>query len=76
MLKIALRGGPAAAWPGAGGVPDLGQVAELDAGIMPPGLITVVTLIDGDRVEHDQQVPLSAGPVESLQLLYPPGGPG
>ena len=62
MFEIALYGGPAAAGPDAGGVPDLGQVPELDAGIVALGLVPVVTLAGGDRVERGQEILLSAGP--------------
>ncbi len=42
-------------------MPDLRQVLELDPGIMTPGLETMITLVGGDRVERDQEIPLSAG---------------
>ena len=44
-----------------GGVPDLAQVAELDPGIVASGLEAVVAVAGGDRLECDQEIPLSAG---------------
>jgi hypothetical protein len=37
-------------------VPDLGQVSELDPGIMALGFEPMITVPGGDRVEADQQV--------------------
>jgi hypothetical protein len=62
VLKIALGRGTPTARPGAGGVPDLGQVAELDAGVVALGREPVITLTGGDRVQGDQQVRLPGGP--------------
>ena len=56
VLVVTGGGGPSATRPGAGGVSDLGQVAELDPGIMAFGLEPVVTLAGIDRVEADQQI--------------------
>ena len=53
MFEISLSGGPTADRPGASGVPDLGQVAELDPGVVALGLIPVVALLGGDRVQRD-----------------------
>ena len=50
-----------AARPGARGVPDLGQVPEQDPGIVALGLVPVITLAGGDRLEGDEQVPLAGG---------------
>ncbi len=66
VLEVGLGGGPSADRPGAGGVPDLGQVPQLDPGIVAPGLETMVAGISGDRVEGDDQVWLSAGPGAQL----------
>jgi hypothetical protein len=38
---------------------DLGQVPELDARVVAGGLKPVVARLGGDRVEGDDQVPLS-----------------
>ena len=62
VLEVGLAGGPAADRPGAGGVPDLGQVPELDPGIVASGLEPVVAVLGGDRVQGDDQVgPVSGG---------------
>lgn len=45
-----------------GGMPDLAQVAELDPGIVAPGLEAVVAGLGGDRVEPDGQVRLAGDP--------------
>jgi hypothetical protein len=44
-------------------VPDLAQVPELDAGIMALGLVAVVAVAGGDRLEGDDQVLPSGGEV-------------
>ena len=59
VLEVALRRWAPAAWSGARGVPDLGQVPEQDPGIVTLGLMPVVTVPGGDRLEGDEQVPLS-----------------
>src|SRR5689334_13412456 len=56
VLDVALGGGPPADGAGAGRVPDLGQVPELDPGIMPAGFEPVLTRVGGDRVDGDDQV--------------------
>ena len=56
VLEVGLGRGSSATWPGACGVPDLGQVPELDPGIMPGGLEPVIALRGIDRIEPDQQV--------------------
>jgi hypothetical protein len=44
-------------------VPDLSQVPQLDAGVVALGLIAMITFVDGDRIERDDQVrPVSPGP--------------
>jgi hypothetical protein len=42
-------------------VPDLGEVAEQDAGIVAGGLESVIALLGGDRVQGDDQVRLPRG---------------
>src|SRR5271165_3159851 len=66
VLKVAGGGGSSADRTGAGGVPDLGQVAELDPGVVALSLEPVVAVAGGDRVERDDQVWLSAGPGAQL----------
>jgi hypothetical protein len=56
VLEVSLGGGSAADGAGAGGVPDLGQVPELDPGIVPLGFEPVITRVGGDRVDGDDQV--------------------
>ncbi len=62
MLEVAGGGGAPADGAGAGGVPDLGEVPELDPGVVALGRKAVVAVLGGDRVERDGQVGLSAGP--------------
>src|SRR3984885_429606 len=45
----------------ASGVPDLGEVAEQDAGVVAGGLESVIALVGGDRVQGDDQVRLPRG---------------
>ena len=47
VLDVALGGGPPAHRAGAGGVPDLDQVPELDPGIVAAGLMPVVAGVGG-----------------------------
>src|SRR6185369_14319326 len=56
VLEIAVRRRAAAPGPGAGRVPHLGQVPQLDPGIMARGLEPVIAPRGIDRVEPDQQV--------------------
>jgi hypothetical protein len=37
-------------------VPDLGQVAEPDTGIVAPGLVPVIALIGGNGLNRDEQI--------------------
>jgi hypothetical protein len=62
MFEIALLGWPAAGRSGARGMPDLGQVPQLDPRIMTAGLKPVVTGVQGDRVQGDDQVRLAGDP--------------
>ena len=62
MFEVSLGGGSPADRPGTRRVPDLGQVPELDAGVVALGLVPVVAVAGGDRVERDEQISLSAGP--------------
>src|SRR5579862_6151868 len=62
VFEIALGGGPSAGRGGTGRVPDLGQVPQRDAGIMPSGLMPVIAVLRGDRLKRDDQVPLSGDP--------------
>src|SRR5262249_49963352 len=67
VLEIARRRRPSAARPGAGRVPDLGQMPQPAPGIMTPGLEPVIAVLRGDRVEADQQVRPASGDAQ------PPG---
>ena len=78
MLEITLLSRPPARRADAGGVPDLGQVPELDPRVMTLALEPVIARVEGDRVERDHQVRpprRPATPVDSRQAPYPPGGP-
>ena len=76
MFEITLAGRPSAARRGAGRVPDLGQVAELDPGISPraSNLWSQSPVAIGSSATIRSRCP--SAPVESRQLPYPPGGPG
>ena len=78
VLEVALGGGPAADGAGAGRVPDLGQVPELDPGIVAFGFEPVVAGVGGDRVDGDDQVrPGSRGaepPGSGPRAAAPAGG--
>src|SRR6185437_9395819 len=78
VLVVALGGGPTADGAGAGGVPDLGQVPELDPGIVTLGLESVVARVGGDRVDrHDQAGSGGAQPPGSVPAGRPvPAGRG
>src|SRR6266571_7307896 len=56
VLEVGLAGGPPADGAGAGGVPHLGQVPQLDPGIMAPAFEPVVAVLGGERVQGDDQV--------------------
>ena len=56
VLEVGAGGGSTAGDPGAGGVPDLGQVPEPGAGVVAPGLVSVVARIGAEGVEGDEQV--------------------
>src|ERR1700683_77885 len=62
VLEVARRRQPPASRPGAAGVPDLGQVPEQYAGVMPAGLVSVVAGVGVDRHEADDQVRPSGDP--------------
>src|SRR5882724_13019634 len=56
VLEVAACRRAAAPGPGAGRVPDLGQVPEPGPGIMARGLEPVIAPLGVDRVEPDQQI--------------------
>src|SRR5271167_1817436 len=56
VLEVAGGGGTPADGAGTGSVPDLGQVPELDPGVMGRGREPVITVLGGDRVEGDGQI--------------------
>src|SRR5208282_1822368 len=62
VFEIAAGRGSPAGRAGTRGMPDLGQVPELDAGIVPGGLEPVIAGIDGDRVDREEQAGLSGDP--------------
>src|SRR5580658_697206 len=62
MFEITVRRGTPAAGAGACRVPDLSQVAELDTGIMTLGLVPVIAVSSGDRLDVHEQVPLAGDP--------------
>jgi hypothetical protein len=55
VLEVRTGRGPAAHRAGAGGMPDLGQVPQLDPGVVAGGLEPVVAGVQGDRVDRDEQ---------------------
>ena len=62
VLEVGLGGGSSAGGGGASRVPDLGQVPQFAAGVMPGGLEPVITAPGGDRVHRECQVPLPGNP--------------
>src|SRR5689334_8866955 len=61
VLDIALGGGPAAHRAGAGGVPHLDQVLQLDPGVVAAGLVPVVAGVGGQGLQGDDQARRVAG---------------
>src|SRR6266568_1883411 len=74
VLEVALRRRPAAPGPGAGRVPDLGQMPQPAPGIMTPGLEPVIAVLRGDRIEADQQVRPGSGGAQSPGPSFGGGG--
>ena len=56
VLEVAGGGGPPADRRGTRRVPDLGQMPQLDPGVMPLGLETVLARVGADGGEGDGQV--------------------
>jgi hypothetical protein len=56
VLEVASDGGSPADRAGTGGMPDLGQMLQLDARIVAAAFKPVVAVLGGQRVEGDQQV--------------------
>src|SRR5271154_6347359 len=75
VFEVGPGGGPPAGRPGAGGMPDLGQVPQLDPGIVALSLIPVVARVGADRLERDQQAPLPTGPGRQLPGAVSAGRP-
>ena len=73
VLVVALGGGAAADGAGAGGVPDLGQVPQLDPGVVAAGLVTVIAGVGGNRVDRDDQVRPGSGGAQPPGAV--PAGP-
>src|SRR5690242_2805824 len=61
MFEVTLAGGSAADRADAGGVPDLGQVPQLDSGVVALGLEPVVAVPGAEGVELDDEVGSGAG---------------
>jgi hypothetical protein len=59
VFEVAVTGRSAAGRGDASGVPDLGQVPELCSRVVTAGLEQVITRVQGDRVELEEQVPLA-----------------
>jgi tetratricopeptide (TPR) repeat protein len=83
VLEVAVAGWSAAGRGDAGGVPDLGQVPQLDPRIMTRSLEPVVACLQGDRVQRDQQVRMAGqaggqppGPVPAGRPVLAGGGEG
>jgi hypothetical protein len=62
MLEVGTLRRPAAAGPGARGVPDLGQVPQHHPGIMAVRLVPVVAAFTGDRPDLQEPVGLPGDP--------------
>src|SRR5580693_5081477 len=62
VFEVALLCRSSAGRPGASGVPDLGQMPELDPWVVTAGLESVVTCVEGDGIERDEQVRPSRDP--------------
>src|SRR3954452_14880324 len=79
VLEVAARGRPAADRAGAGGMPDLRQVPELDPGLVARGLEPVITVLRTQRVKPDNEIrpapgrPQPPGPVPARRPLPPVG---
>ena len=74
VLEVALAGRPAADRARAGGVPDLGQVPELDPRLVPGGLEPVIAVLGAEGIEFDDQVrpvPGSAQPPRPVPARRP-----
>ena len=56
VLEVALGRGPAADRAGAGRVADLGQVPQLDPGVVAAAFVPVLAILGGERVQGDPQV--------------------
>jgi hypothetical protein len=67
VLEVGLAGGPTADGAGAGGVPDLGQVPQLEPGVVAIGFVLVVARIGVDGVEGDGQDGAGSG-VRRIQV--------
>src|SRR5690242_2722277 len=69
MFEVTLASWPAADRTDAGGVPDLGQVPQLDSGVAALGLEPVAAVLGAEGVELDDEVGSGAGGAQ-------PPGPG
>src|SRR6185437_3207394 len=88
VLEVGLGGRPPADGAGAGSVPDLGQVPQLDPGIVAAGFVAVVAGVGVQGFQGDDQVrPLAGGaqppgavaagrPVPASRGEREPGVPG
>jgi len=83
VLEVAVAGWSPAGRGDTDGVPDLGQVPQLDPRVMTAGLEPVVARVQGDRVQGDQQVPLAGqaggqppGPVPAGRPVLAGAGEG
>ena len=76
VFEVAVAGGSPAGRGGAGGVPDLGQVPELDSRVMTGSLEPVVACVQGDRVQREEQVPLAGQAGGELPGAVSAGRPG
>ena len=75
VLEVTLCGWSAAARSGASRVPDLGQVPELDPGIMALGLEPMIALPVSIGSRADQQVRTASGDAQSPGAYLPRAGP-
>ena len=59
MLKIGVTGVPGAGRECAGAIADLDQVAERVVGLVPAGLVAMITIVSRDRFDAHDEFPVT-----------------